>query len=593
MVSLRFRIVFVFSLLISYALTAQNDYHCFRVAVDSGLRSMDDNKQVQAVKQFLAAYDCDAVKKDSLHLLIQQATAKLEQAIEKAESAENFEREQKEIEALLRARAEKESAEKEAALIRARAAESEAVMQEQATKLQGQRAESRRLIELVNKRDNKENFYEALIMTLAGMELGGSDVYESGMRVFGTLVRDSFTEVVYTSEVVINELAMLPKENKLLVVGEREVSIFDCNKKKVLTSIKPQVEKMTNYCIAPKSSDLVFWSENDIHRWNIEGLIFNGQSFHSDEIFSAIYSPNENYLITLSRDKTAVLYPLMKDTLPMILNGHNGPVYDAKFSPNHKHLLTRSTNDLVIVWTVTGEKLAELGGGGSPIYDAGFNGTGDRIITASGNGEVKVWDLNGNEMMTFNDHSKAVRQVDCFPNPNTIISRSTNAIKSWDENGMAIPISKEILQVKGMQLNHQKDAALVWTGVKPYLFLLHPDATIASRFKGLETNIGAAAFSKNDQFILTSGKDYSTQLWDKTGQLLISWASLYQYPLCAIFSEDSQYVYILSSDRKQILRCPMTTDVYEEMKSKSKTMNAMIHKIKSKYGLEFLAHFTD
>ncbi len=561
---------------------SNNDaYRCYRIAVDQGLKSVRNKDFGQAVQQFNAAYSCNyEMGKDSLQLLLNQSAKALNVAKIKAEKAEVLAKQNEAEEARLKEVAQQALKEKEKAL----EAEEIALLE---AKRQGKRVEARRVLELVDEASEAGNHEEALVMAFAGIMLGGEEVIENGMKVFGRAVRDSLSRTIYSSEIPIEALDILSTQKTVMALSQGEVNIIDHHGgSKDVISFKPIMNEVADHIVAPIGNHLVFWAAKKVQLWSPNGVLIQEYTDHDDNILFANFSNDERYLITCSRDNTAVLRNLNTNSFKRFV-GHRSPIYEAKFSLDNNYLLTRSSDGLVIVWDTDGNEKCRIGGDEVYIYDADFNATSDKIVTASAKGMVKIWNLSGQAILELNDHQSAVKEVRFLPNTDQVISRSTKNVKLWNGDQEIIDVSNNMGRTKGMQASHLQLGTLLWGKNKSLRFVEHKDGK-SQEFLGLNTDVNKAIFSPLDDYFLTTSKDESVMLWDTRGLLLIDWNSNNQYPLSAIFSESGDYVLTISSDRRSVSSCPIPKNVFEKMKVDLDYWKEAIQKVIVKYQLEFM-----
>ena len=88
---------------------------------------------------------------------------------------------------------------------------------------------------------------------------------------------------------------------------------------------------------------------------------------HDDSVIFAAFSPDDRYVATCGRDRTARIWEVDTGRLVGIPLMHTGWVYHACFSPDGRRLVTSCTDGAARVW--------EFGGGTQPVWSR-FMGQG-------------------------------------------------------------------------------------------------------------------------------------------------------------------------------------------------------------------------
>jgi flagellar basal body-associated protein FliL len=88
-----------------------------------------------------------------------------------------------------------------------------------------------------------------------------------------------------------------------------------------------------------------------------------------------------------------------------VLSGHTGPIYSAVFSPDGNRILTASADKTARLWDRDGKPLATLGGHTGELYSAVFSPDGGRILTVSEDRTARLWDRDGKPLATLQGHT--------------------------------------------------------------------------------------------------------------------------------------------------------------------------------------------
>ncbi len=139
---------------------------------------------------------------------------------------------------------------------------------------------------------------------------------------------------------------------------------------------------------------------------------------HTGSVQSAVFSPDDQVILTASRDRTVRLWN--RETGQPIgqpMKGHEWAVLAARFSPDGKLIVSGSEDNSAILWDrQTGKILARMSGHTAAVTSVAYSRDGMRVLTASRDNTAKLWDVSpghlGNEILTLKRHNQEVTCVD-------------------------------------------------------------------------------------------------------------------------------------------------------------------------------------
>ena len=358
-----------------------------------------------------------------------------------------------------------------------------------------------------------------------------------------------------------------PDGNRVLTASEDEtVRIWDSKNGQLLYMFKQKSRRYTDgigflspdlnttATLSPDGNLCAVLGYKEVGLWDLR----NGQLLYTlegqtDEIYSAMFSPDGKRLITTSRDDTARVWDLKSGQLQFKLQGQKY----AAFSPDGNLVITIGFP--TSVWDAhTGKLLFQLEGHSNyREHYAIFSPHGKRIVTASLDGTAKIWDIvNGKLVLTLKGQTSKVYDAKFSPKGDFIVSaHGDKTAKIWD-----IKIGKILYSLKG----HRDEVYFsVFSPDQKHIitYSLFGNANLwdtknAELIQGVETNTGVfdlrfnppVAFKPDGTYILLPKRDSIFQLWNlKNGKLLLTFDGLLKGTAPASMSPDYKTVATVSS----------------------------------------------
>jgi WD40 repeat protein len=155
-----------------------------------------------------------------------------------------------------------------------------------------------------------------------------------------------------------------PDGQHMLVCNENTASLWDTGGRLCTTNwdSRSQLDAYTEAFLQDPSRD-----DDPCARAESEG--------HIGRIYSAVFSPDGQRILTASEDKTARIWNLSGQQL-VILRGHKDQVINAIFSPFDGRLILTGSNDKTArLWNADGELLAILEGHTADVRHLAFRPT--------------------------------------------------------------------------------------------------------------------------------------------------------------------------------------------------------------------------
>lgn len=236
---------------------------------------------------------------------------------------------------------------------------------------------------------------------------------------------------------------------------------------------------------------------------------------HDSTILSVKFSPDNQRVVTTSRDKTVKIWNVKGEHVasePIATLEHEKEVDSAKFSPDSQKVMTISSDETVIkIWNVKDEPIASKPIATLPhqkgVSSAKFSPDGQKVVSVSLDGTAKIWkaidDSTTSEPIATLENGKEVSSAEFSPDGQKVMTVSEGeTAKIWKV--MADSITSEPIAT----LKHGKE-------------------------------VSSAEFSPDGQKVMTVSEGETAKIWKVTGDSI---ATLPEKVLYAEFSRDSQKI---------------------------------------------------
>lgn len=140
------------------------------------------------------------------------------------------------------------------------------------------------------------------------------------------------------------------------------------------------------------------------------------------------FSPDGRYAATGGLSTEAYLYDLSTGSLVQTLVGHTNTVLRIAFHPDGKHIVTGSYDGTARVWDMeTGEEVSRAETEAA-VWGMAISKDAQYLLVGAGDGEVSLWDVNTGAMLAgFMGHTDLVQHVAFSPDGRYALSGSNDA----------------------------------------------------------------------------------------------------------------------------------------------------------------------
>ena len=430
----------------------------------------------------------------------------------------------------------------------------------------GWKAESYRLPSLADSTRLTGNYRDAAYLAYYGILLQKDKVQIPALNALmeaGTKY-DSLYSTILPFEKDSAEITLFEVlgNDRFLFGSEKKIAIYTASKIKLL---ELSIEPFRLFMAKNKKNLAVTDKNGNIEVWNLENL--QKQTIHRDQtapITVCRFSEDGKLLVTVSRKENAIIHDLSTNIqTPLPTKGTR--VYGIVIANNGERILTRHNGGISKLWNKDGGELKSFGNKEIHIHTAGFSESTDQSIhTANTLGQLKEWDTKTGEVKSSFQESEPIKETWILPD--FMVLRTTYSLIIKHNNGRKkqIPLGKRIL---GVKFNQQNNNALIWLAggdlvridlVKNIKYPLHKH----------NTNVVNAAFSMDEKWIVSTEENGTVTLLDAFGHIVLKRNTKRESQISAQFSQNGQYLYLLSKEGIEIQQCPLPPTILNKLQSR-------------------------
>ena len=156
---------------------------------------------------------------------------------------------------------------------------------------------------------------------------------------------------------------------------------------------------------------------------------------HTAFVSSAVFSPDERYLLSCGMDKNIILWDRDSGKPIRTLNGH-AKIFTAVFATDGQRIASGGMDNTIRIWEAsTGKEIAQISGHTATVRSLAFSPDGRLLASASWDKSIKLLDAaTGKEIRTFTGHAAAINAVVFSPDGKYLLSAGgkDKSVRYWE-----------------------------------------------------------------------------------------------------------------------------------------------------------------
>lgn len=237
-------------------------------------------------------------------------------------------------------------------------------------------------------------------------------------------------------------------------------------------------------------------------------------------ILDAQYAPdNTQLLITFHNNSTAMLLQ-QRNKRQIPIEGHTGAIISARYSPDGEYIYTISTDKSVKIWNRKGQHLTDFAAPVIQPKDLKVSTNGQYVLTAE-LGQSRIWDTGGTPLLNLpTSPNQQVEKIAWSNQQEYILQQYGRTIEVWRKKGKKLqykPLFTKTFATSFNSLqfsaNDQYILAAAKDGTTYILEIEGKNLTIIEVLKGHQSAVNSAYFSPKENFIITTSDDQTSKIW--------------------------------------------------------------------------------
>ena len=147
-----------------------------------------------------------------------------------------------------------------------------------------------------------------------------------------------------------------------------------------------------------------------------------------------MYSPDNQFIVSGSKDQTIKIWSSLTFKLITTLYGHTDTIFSLWVLFNSSNIVSGSQDNTIKIWKYTElSYYTNFRGHTNSINDLIFNSKNGDLISCSKDETIRVWDMNSNQTKYLNqEHNRSCLSLYLLNNYNLVSTSEDKSIKIWN-----------------------------------------------------------------------------------------------------------------------------------------------------------------
>ncbi len=276
--------------------------------------------------------------------------------------------------------------------------------------------------------------------------------------------------------------------------------------------------------------DVVFTSDNKfiitisrdktIKIWTKQGNLINTINDNEAESKALAITPDNRCLFTGN------IAGIVKEwgidgTVKIQFNAHNSAILDLDIDPSGKFLVTGSEDNTAKLWQKKGTLITTLTGHKNHVKQVKFSPDGKLIATASLDGTIKLWTIEGKLIKTLVGHQGQILSLAFNPDSKSLVTGGNdNTVRLWNINtSKSKIIDSNSGNVEGITFSPDGEliAFVTWDKI---VKIYNQEGRQIEIFKDSKQSLWRVAFSPDGETLATGSYEGEIKLWQLNNHFL-------------------------------------------------------------------------